>query len=285
MTDGLPPLVEVRRLVKRYGDKIVLDGIDLVIERGETIVLIGGSGSGKSTLARILVGLEQPTSGDILVEGVPLRSMRRRALREARARFGMVFQKHALLDSLTVFENVAFPLREHEHLDADETRARVMAALDELGVAGAAEKLPGELSGGMAKRVAIARATVHEPEVLVYDEPTSGLDPISSRIVDGLIERMREHHFVTSIVITHDMLTAYDVADRVLLLAGGKLVVDGPPEVVFRSHDKDIQPFAMSSGLDLSSLGARAARKTAAEIRTLWQLRERGGAAPLPVAV
>jgi phospholipid/cholesterol/gamma-HCH transport system ATP-binding protein len=285
MNDVYSPLVEVRGLVKRYGDKTVLDGIDLVIERGETIVLIGGSGSGKSTLARILVGLESPTSGEILVEGMPLHSMGRRALRAARARFGMVFQKHALLDSLTVFDNVAFPLREHEDLDANETDARVMAALEELGVAAAAHKLPGELSGGMAKRVAIARATVHEPEILVYDEPTSGLDPISSRTVDGLIERMREHHFVTSIVITHDMLTAYDVADRVVLLAGGRLLVDGPPEVVFRSHDNDIQPFAVSSGLDLSALGARAARKTAAEIRALWQMRAGAGGDAPPIAV
>ncbi|MFO0615420.1 MAG: ATP-binding cassette domain-containing protein [Polyangiaceae bacterium] len=267
----LPPLVEVRDLVKRFGDKTVLDGIDLSIERGETIVVIGGSGSGKSTLARILVGLEEPSSGDVLVEGVPIASMTKRARSAARARFGMVFQKHALLDSLTVFDNVAFPLREHEHIDAEETRARVMRALRELGVDDAASKLPGELSGGMAKRVAIARATVREPEILVYDEPTSGLDPISSRTVDDLIERMREHHFVTSIVITHDMLTAYDVADRVVLLGGGKLVVDGPPELVFRSHDREIEPFAKSSGLDLASLGPRQSRKSAAEIRAAWE--------------
>lgn len=268
------PLVELRGLTKRFGEKLVLDGIDLRIERGETIVVIGGSGSGKSTLARILVGLEPPTAGDILVDGVAIDAMTKREQRAARARFGMVFQKHALLDSLTVFDNVAFPLREHEHLDAEETRARVMEALDELGVADAAEKLPGELSGGMAKRVAIARATVSEPEILVYDEPTSGLDPISSRTVDGLIERMREHHFVTSLVITHDMLTAYDVADRVVLLAGGKIVVDGAPEAVFRSHGGDIEPFARSSGLDLATLAPRASRKTAAEIRAAWAQRE-----------
>lgn len=268
-----PPLVEVRHLTKRFGAKTVLDDLDLRVERGETIVVIGGSGSGKSTLARILVGLEAPTAGEILLDGVAIDGMSKSAQHAARARFGMVFQKPALLDSMTVFENVAFPLREHEHLDKAAVRARVMRALEELGVADAWEKLPGELSGGMAKRVAIARATVREPEILIYDEPTSGLDPISSRTVDGLIDRMREDHFVTSIVITHDMLTAYDVADRVVLLAGGKLVVDGAPELVFRRHGGDIEPFARSSGLDLASLGPRRQRPTAAEIRAAWARR------------
>jgi len=160
------PLIEVRDLVKRFGEKTVLDRVNLKIARGETLVIIGGSGSGKSTLARILVGLDQPTSGDVYLEGVPFREMDHETKREAYKRFAMVFQKHALLDSLPVFDNVAFPLRERTHLSDDAIHNAVMRALSELGVQDAASKLPGELSGGMAKRVAIARATVGEPEIV-----------------------------------------------------------------------------------------------------------------------
>jgi phospholipid/cholesterol/gamma-HCH transport system ATP-binding protein len=273
---GMPdetPLIEVRDLVKRFGDKTVLDRLNLQISRGETLVIIGGSGSGKSTLARILVGLEEPSMGDVYLEGVPFSAMDREMKRESYARFAMVFQKFALLDSLPVFDNVAFPLRERTHLSNEEIRAMVMRALSELGVEDAASKLPGELSGGMAKRVAIARATVGDPEIIIYDEPTSGLDPISSRTVDALIERMRETHFVTSIVITHDMLTAYDVADRVVVLAGGRIVANGAPEVVFRSHASEVEPFALSSGLDITSLAPRKSRKPATEIQLGWERR------------
>lgn len=265
-----PPLIELRHLVKRYGDKTILDGIDLRVERGETVVVIGGSGCGKTTLARLIVGLEAPTEGEIFVEGVEMTTLRRSARGPMRGRFAMVFQRAALLDSLTVFDNVAFPLREETALDEDAIQERVLVQLRELGIEDAAQKLPGELSGGMAKRVGIARAMVIEPEILVYDEPTSGLDPISSRVVDGLIEQMRARFFVTSIVITHDMVTAYEIADRVLLLAHGRIVADGPPEMVFRSHGEDIRPFALSSGVDLEKLAPRAARSSPAEIRARW---------------
>ena len=230
-----PALIEVRGLVKEYDGKVVLDGIDLDIERGETCVLIGGSGSGKTTLARLLIGLERPTAGEIRLGGVDLVKLSDSDLAAMRQRFAMVFQKYALLDSMTVFDNVAFPLREETRMPEREVRERVHLALSELEVDDAAKKLPGELSGGMAKRVGIARAVVTEPEILVYDEPTSGLDPVGSRVVDGLIERMRDRHCVTSLVITHDMVTAYEVADRVVLLAHGKVVAQGTPEELFRS--------------------------------------------------
>lgn len=265
-----PPLIEIRDLVKCHHHKVVLDGIDLTIERGETIVLIGGSGCGKTTLARLILGLDKPTSGRIFLEGVELTALREAELRAVRHRFGAVFQAAALLDSLSVFDNVAFPLRETTDLDEQEIRARVVQVLETLGIEQAAQQLPGELSGGMAKRVGIARALVTEPEILVYDEPTSGLDPISSRVVDGLIERTRERFAVTSIVITHDMVTAYDLADRVVLLAHGNIVVDGAPEVVFRSHIEEIRPFALSSGVDLAQLEARTSRKAPSEIRAQW---------------
>jgi phospholipid/cholesterol/gamma-HCH transport system ATP-binding protein len=272
-----PPLIEVRDLVKKYGDKVILDGLSITIERGETLALIGGSGSGKSTLARLLVGLERPTSGTILVAGEDTAVMDDHQRDRVRERFAMVFQKHALLDSMTVFDNVAFPLREGTDLPEHLIEERVRKVLEELGVAAAAEKLPGELSGGMAKRVGIARALVTQPEILVYDEPTSGLDPVSSRIVDELIEQMREEHLVTSIVITHDMVSAYDIADRVALMAHGKIVSQGDPEKMFVLDNSEVQPFALSSGIDLKQLGPRKGRRPAHEIRALWS--EHGGEA------
>ncbi len=266
----MTPLIEIQSLVKRFGDKTVLDGIDLTIDRGETVVVIGGSGCGKSTLARLIVGLDRATSGKILIDGIDLTGAGDEELRLLRRRFAMVFQRGALLDSLTVFDNVAFPLREETNLDARAIRERVMRSLAELGVDGAEKLLPAQLSGGMAKRVSIARAMVMEPEILVYDEPTSGLDPVSSRVVDGLIEQMREKFFVTSIVITHDMVSAYEISDRVVLLASGKVAANGPPDEIFRSHSGMIAPFALSSGIDLEKLAPRAARKPPAAIQALW---------------
>jgi phospholipid/cholesterol/gamma-HCH transport system ATP-binding protein len=264
------PLIEVRALVKRFGDAVVLDGVDLRLERGETVCVIGGSGSGKTTLARVLVGLDAPTAGQILLDGVDLASLSRLERLAAQRRFAMVFQKAALLDSMTVFDNVAFPLREETDFDEGEIRRRVLAQLGELEVLEAAAKLPGELSGGMAKRVGIARAMVTEPEILVYDEPTSGLDPLTSRVVDGLIEHMRERFFVTSLVITHDMVTALEVADRVALLSHGKIVANESPEQIVHSNHDLVRPFVVSSGVDLDQLPSRAARKAPAEIRARW---------------
>ena len=163
LTGLAPALIEVRGLVKRFGDRTVLDGLDLTVERGETVVIIGGLGSGKTTFARLLVGLDRPTAGRIVVDGTDLTRLGDRALTEFRRRFAVVFQRGALLDSMSVFDNVAFPLREETDLDEEAIAARVMAALDELGIEAASRKLPAELSGGMAKRVGIARAIVLEP--------------------------------------------------------------------------------------------------------------------------
>ena len=266
-------IIEVSGLVKRYDGRAVLDGLDLRVMRGETVVVIGGSGSGKSTFARLLLGLERPDAGVIRVGDTDLASASDDDVAAARRRFAMVFQSHALLDSLTVYDNVAFPLREETSLDERTIRRRVTAMLTELGVEAAAERLPAELSGGMAKRVGIARAMVTAPESLVYDEPTSGLDPVTSRTVDGLIERMRERHLVTSIVITHDMVSAYHLADRVVMLARGKIAIDDAPERVFCSSNADIEPFARSSGLDLTHLAPRPTRRSAADIRREWASR------------
>jgi phospholipid/cholesterol/gamma-HCH transport system ATP-binding protein len=266
------PLLALRGVTKIYGDKAVLRGIDLVVERGETLVVIGGSGSGKSTLARLIVGLEAPTAGAIELGGVDVTQRRDRD----RHRFGMVFQGRALLDSMNVFDNVAFPLRERHDIREAEIRPRVTSILDALGLADARGKLPSELSGGMAKRVGIARAMVNSPEILVYDEPTSGLDPVTSRMVDAMIEELRERWCVTSIVITHDMATAYGIADRVVLLAGGVIAAEGPPESIFHEHDARLRPFALSSGVDPDLLARRRDRLTAAEVRDRWLALQEG---------
>jgi len=267
-----PPtaVVDVRHLVKRYGEKLVLDGFELTIERGETVVLIGGSGCGKSTFARLLVGLERPDEGEIWIDGVDLVGLGERALNRFRRKFAFVFQNHALLDSMSVFDNVAFPLREMGVHHAEIVR-RVHHALLALEVDEAASKLPGQLSGGMAARVGLARAVVTEPEILVYDEPTTGLDPLVARVVDGLINRMRELYAVTSLVITHDMLTAYDVADRVVLVEKGKAVALPPREVLFHAKGEAAQPFVRESGIDFASAPPRTKHGSVAETCARWK--------------
>jgi phospholipid/cholesterol/gamma-HCH transport system ATP-binding protein len=269
----MKPLLQLENIVKVFDGHVILDHINLTVERGETVVLIGGSGSGKTTLARIIVGLDEPSEGRILLDGRDLMTMSERERAEEHLRFAMVFQKYALLDSLTVYENVAFPLRERRILREPEIHARVMDRLEALGVAGAIRKRPAELSGGMAKRVGVARAMVMDPEILVYDEPTSGLDPVTSRLVDDLIEEVRDKLCVTSIVITHDMATAMRIADRVVLLHKGRLGLDKPPDAFFASTDERIRPFATASGVEPARLTHRPNRKTPAEIREQWRTR------------
>jgi phospholipid/cholesterol/gamma-HCH transport system ATP-binding protein len=276
-----PPLIVIEELVKRYGDKTVLDHVSLEVERGETLVIIGGSGAGKSTLVRLLIALERPTSGRILVDGIDVTQLDDYELSRVRRRFGMVFQKYALFDSMTVYDNVAFPLREQTKLGERAIREKVMTKLRELGIEHAAGKMPAEISGGMAKRVGIARALVMEPEILIYDEPTSGLDPVTSRAVDALIEEMRERFAVTSVVITHDMTSAFDIADRVAMLVRGKIVAEGTPEAVLRSDNLDVQRFVSASGIDPHRLVARRERKSPEEIRALRRQRM-GGERPAP---
>lgn len=260
------PHVRVHELVKRYGDRTVLHGVNLDIGRAETLVVIGGSGAGKSTLVRHLIALERPTSGQILIDGTDVAALSDVALARARRRFGMVFQKYALFDSMTVFDNVAFPLREQTRLGEKEIRERAMTKLEELGVDHAAKLTPAQISGGMAKRVGIARALVMQPELLIYDEPTSGLDPVTSRTVDDLIEEMRERFGVTSVVITHDMVSAFDIADRIAMLIKGRIVAEGGPKEVLASENEDVQNFVRSSGVEATRLERRRQRTPASEL-------------------
>jgi phospholipid/cholesterol/gamma-HCH transport system ATP-binding protein len=268
------PHVVVDQLVKRYGDRTVLHGVNLTIDRAETLVIIGGSGAGKSTLVRHLIALERPTSGRILVDGVDVAALNDVELNKARRRFGMVFQKYALFDSMTNYDNVAFPLREQTKLSEKDVRERVMAKLKDLGVEHAAQLTPAQISGGMAKRVGIARALVMEPELLIYDEPTSGLDPVTSRTVDELIEEMREKFGVTSVVITHDMVSAFDIADEIAMLIKGRVVAQGSPADVLNVENEDVQRFIRSSGVEASRLSTRRARKPSHELAAIARARK-----------
>lgn len=268
------PLVVVEDLVKTYRGKVVLDRVSLHVDRGETLVIVGGSGAGKSTLIRQLVGLEKPDAGRVLIAGIDLHALSEVELLRVRRRLSLVFQNDALLDSLSVFDNVAFPLREEPgpHPSKEEIERRVLEKLEALSLLDARDKLPGELSGGMAKRVGVARALVTEPEIILYDEPTSGLDPVSSRKVDSLIEEMRERFLVTSIVVTHDMATAFEIADRVMLLERGRFVYEDQPERLFGSSDPTVRTFIDASAVEPRKLEARRAlRKSAEEIRDRWK--------------
>jgi len=278
MLDSTDAHVVVEGLVKRYGDRTILHGLDMTIGRAETLVVIGGSGAGKSTLVRHLIALERPTAGRIVIDGTDIASLSDVQLAKARRRFGMVFQKYALFDSMSVFDNVAFPLREQTKLSERDIREKAMTKLKELGVDHAASLMPSQISGGMAKRVGIARALVMEPELLIYDEPTSGLDPVTSRTVDALIEEMRERFGVTSVVITHDMVSAFDIADRIAMLIKGRVVALGSPAEVLAVDNADVQGFISSSGVDVKRFEHRGNRKTAAELAARARERKAGRA-------
>jgi phospholipid/cholesterol/gamma-HCH transport system ATP-binding protein len=242
------PLV-VERVTQRFGDVLALDDVSLTVENGNIDVIIGGSGAGKTTLMRAIIGLDKPTAGAIYVEGVDIVPMSERELRRLRRKFGMVFQHAALLDSLTVLDNVALPLREHAKLSDREVRDRVREKLDALNLGRIEDRLPAQLSGGMRKRVGIARALVLEPSLLLYDEPTSGLDPLAARVVDDIIRRTRDRFGVTSLIISHDMAEAKTIADRLFVLDKGKLAANGTVADLTKSHTGLTARFFEASGL------------------------------------
>jgi phospholipid/cholesterol/gamma-HCH transport system ATP-binding protein len=235
---------------KSFGRAVVLADINIRFKRHETAVLIGGSGSGKTTLARLLVALDQPTSGRVWLNGEEIWSLTENDLMRVRKRLGMVFQHHALFGSLTALDNVAFPLREHgKGMSHSEIEQRAVAALHEVGLQHREGRLPAELSGGERKRVSVARALILEPELVVYDEPTSGLDPAASRAIDHLIAETRRRRGVTSVVITHDMATCFRVADRVHVLDQGRVVGTGTPHELANSVDARCRELFSDSGV------------------------------------
>jgi phospholipid/cholesterol/gamma-HCH transport system ATP-binding protein len=248
--------IELRNVVQRFGDNTVLGGVSMRVERGSVGVVLGGSGAGKTTLMRVVIGLLRPDSGEVLIDGNDIAHMGERELRSVRAKFGMVFQYSALLDSLNVLENVALPLREHTNLPAKEIAARVTQLLKELEIPGTEERYPAELSGGMRKRVGLARALIRQPQIVIYDEPASGLDPLTARLVDDLILKTRDKFGVTSLVISHDMAQAMKIADRLYLLERGQIVVDGPPREVVTQTGSLAARFFEASGVRLTDAPA-----------------------------
>jgi phospholipid/cholesterol/gamma-HCH transport system ATP-binding protein len=236
-------MIEVRQLTKSFGSQLVLAGVDLRIESGESAVIIGRSGGGKSVLLKHLIGLLQPDAGDVFVDSDRITRMNERQLLRVRRKFGMVFQGAALFDSLTVAENVAFGLRRHEHLTEAEIAKRVAATLEMVDLPGTQKKKPDELSGGMRKRVGLARAIIYEPQFVLYDEPTTGLDPIVSDSIDQLIIRVRDQLKVTSVVVTHDMRTARRVGNHVFMLHEKRIYAHGTPAELFASQDAVVRQF------------------------------------------
>ena len=249
-------IVVLRDVKKTFDDQEVLKGVSLVARRKETTVIIGGSGAGKTTLLRLIVALERATSGQIWVDGEDVTNLSERELNRVRKKFGMVYQYAALLDSISVFDNVAFPLVEHTKMPKKEIKERVLNKLEILGLDPkvVATKFPSELSGGMRKRVGLARALMLEPPILVYDEPTSGLDPLTSRLVDDLIEEMRQRFGVTSIVISHDIASCFRIAHQAILLIKGRVEAAGPPDELLDGESDVAREFIRNSGVDVNSL-------------------------------
>lgn len=236
-------MIEARQLSKSFGRQQVLKGVDLCIDKGESVVIIGRSGGGKSILLKHLVGLLQPDSGDVLIDGESIVEMNERRLLAVRHKFGMLFQSAALFDSMTVEENIAFPLRRERDLTKTDLEQRVTEALEMVELPGTHKKKPAELSGGMRKRVGLARAIVYRPEIILYDEPTTGLDPVVSDSIDQLIVRVRDRLHVTTVVVTHDMRSARRVGQRILMLHDGRIYAEGTPDEIFASPDPVVHQF------------------------------------------
>jgi phospholipid/cholesterol/gamma-HCH transport system ATP-binding protein len=239
-------VIQVVDLYKRFGDNAVLKGVSLSVEDGTTRVILGVSGSGKTVLMKHIIGLLRPDAGQILVDGEDITKLDQPGMLRVRSRFGMVFQQAALFDSMTVFDNVAFPLREHTKAAAPEIADRVHRALEVVDLKDIDDKFPSELSGGMRKRVGLARAIVLEPSCVLYDEPTTGLDPITTDSVDQMIIDANKRLKVTSVVISHDIGSALAVADRIAVIHQGEIVEDTTPDGLRRSTHPFVQEFLHS---------------------------------------
>ena len=236
-------MIEVRKLAKSFSGRTVLADVSLTVDEGKTLVVLGRSGGGKSVVLRHLIGLTKPDSGEVLVDGEDIIGLPERKLTEVRRKIGMLFQSAALFDSMSVEANLAFPLREQGMRDEKEIDARIAEALEMVDLAGEQKKMPADLSGGMRKRVGLARTIVARPRCVLYDEPTTGLDPITTDSINHLIRRLQRRLGVTSIVVTHDMKTAFHCADRVALLHEGRVHFDGSVEELKASADPVITDF------------------------------------------
>jgi phospholipid/cholesterol/gamma-HCH transport system ATP-binding protein len=247
MTNPVPstaePVIQVTDLVRKFGDRAVINDISFTIYRGETLVIMGGSGCGKSTLLRHIIGSMKPTSGSVKIFGEEITHMNEREIEKVRRRFGMLFQSGALLASLTVGENVALPLLQHTKMAIDEIEEVVRQKLQMVGLSGFEDLKPAEISGGMKKRVGLARALALDPELLFSDEPTSGLDPIMTAVVDQLTLRLTHGSHMTAVVVTHDMTSAFRIATRMIMLGHGSIVAQGTPQEIRASPNPEVQQF------------------------------------------
>jgi len=236
-------MIKIADLYKSFRDNEVLQGVDLEVRAGESMVIIGGSGSGKSVLIKHIIGILRPDRGRVYVAGEEITHLDERDLNQVRKKFGMLFQAAALFDSLSVWENVGFALKQHTALSENQIRRIATQKLAMVGLYDVEELRPSELSGGMQKRVGLARAIAMEPEILLYDEPTTGLDPINADMINNLIIDMREKLRVTSVAITHDMVSAYKIADRIAMLYKGKLLQTGTPEEIQTTENPYVRQF------------------------------------------
>lgn len=236
-------MIEVRHLDKSFGPHQVLDQVSFRIDKGESVVIIGRSGGGKSVLLKHLIALLKPDAGQVLIEGEDIVPLDERQLLRVRRKFGMLFQGAALFDSMTVAENIAFAFRRDRSLPAGEVARRVEEVLEMVDMPGIQDKMPSELSGGMRKRVGLARAIIYQPEIVLYDEPTTGLDPIVSDSIDKLILRVRDRLDVTSVVVTHDMRSARRLGQRILMLHDKRIYATGTPDEIFNSKDPIVRQF------------------------------------------
>jgi phospholipid/cholesterol/gamma-HCH transport system ATP-binding protein len=236
-------IIEVNNLVRKFGDRTVLDNISFDVHRGETLVIMGGSGCGKSTLLRHMIGSMKPTSGLVKLFGEEITAMKERELERVRLRFGMLFQSGALLASQTVGENVALPLLQHTDKSPEEIEQIVKQKLEMVGLTGFEDLKPDEISGGMKKRVGLARALALDPELLFSDEPTSGLDPIMTAVVDELTMKLTHGTHMTAVVVSHDMTSAFRIATRMIMLGHGGIVAQGTPDEIRNSPNPEVQQF------------------------------------------
>jgi len=236
-------VIELSDLHKSFGAHQVLEGVNLEVLSGESVVIIGGSGTGKSVILKHIIGLLAPDRGKVLIDGTDLATLSEERLSDIRKKFGMLFQSAALFDSISVWENVGFALRQHTRKSDAEIRAIATQKLSMVGLKGVEDKMPSDLSGGMKKRVGLARAIAMEPKILLYDEPTTGLDPIMADVINNLIGDLKQRLSVTSVAITHDMKSAYQIADRIAMLYQGKIEQVGTPEEIRNSNDPVVVQF------------------------------------------
>jgi phospholipid/cholesterol/gamma-HCH transport system ATP-binding protein len=238
-------MIELHGVRKRFGKQVVLDGVDFKVQEGETVALLGPSGTGKSVLLKTIIGLVRPDEGTVVVDDKPVIRLKRKDLARLRSHIGYVFQNGALFDSMDVFENVRLGITDEEkYRDLEYSRARVLETLRLVNLAPETmQKFPAQLSGGMRKRVGIARAIAGSPKYVLYDEPTSGLDPVNADVIDQLVKRLDNELGVTSVMVTHDVRGAFRVADKLALLTGGKIVQQGTPDEFLKSKDPMVQEF------------------------------------------